>query len=284
VDSLAGVALLEAQGGAPRSPAGRFNVLLEMGLPGGRTGCRTAEEAMRVARAIAASSCSRLSGVECFEGLDMTGRDDADRAMVDRWVESVHAVARQCDIEGLYGSPEVTLSAGGSAVFDLVARGLPLQLSRPVRTVLRSGCYVTHDSGFYERYARAMSVRGGAAWRERGGLKPALEIWTHVQSRPEPGLAILAFGKRDASFDVELPVPLGHIRSGAESIALDPGARIAKLNDQHAYMEIPPGADVRVGDLVGCGISHPCTTFDKWRWLPAVDDDYAVRGAIRTFF
>ena len=283
VDSLAGLALLEAQG-APRSGGGRFNVLLEMGLPGGRTGCRTSDEAMRVARAIAASSSARLSGVECFEGLDMTGRDDADRAMVDRWVDSVHAVARQCDAEGLYGTPEVTLSAGGSAVFDLVARGLPMQLSRPVRSILRSGCYVTHDSGFYERYARAMSARGGAAWRERGGLRPALEIWTHVQSRPETGLAILAFGKRDASFDVELPVPLAHIRDGGARIALDGAARIVKLNDQHAYMEVPADADVRVGDLVGCGISHPCTTFDKWRWMPVVDDSYGVTGAIRTFF
>ena len=143
---------------------------------------------------------------------------------------------------------------------------------------------MTHDSGFYERYARAMSARGGAAWRERGGLRPALEIWTHVQSRPETGLAILAFGKRDASFDVELPVPLAHIRDGGARIALDGAARIVKLNDQHAYMEVPADADVRVGDLVGCGISHPCTTFDKWRWMPVVDDSYGVTGAIRTFF
>ena len=29
-----------------------------------------------------------------------------------------------------------------------------------------------------------------------------------------------------------------------------------------------------MGDLVGCGISHPCTTFDKWPLLLAVDDEY----------
>jgi len=39
-----------------------------------------------------------------------------------------------------------------------------------------------------------------------------------------------------------------------------------------------------VGDLVACGISHPCTTFDKWRSLFTVADDYRVTGAIRTFF
>jgi D-serine dehydratase len=250
----------------------------------GRTGCRTSYEAMRVARAIGVSPVARLCGVECFEGLDMTARDDADRKMVDRWIDSVHHVARQCDAEGLWGASEITLTAGGSAVFDLVARGLPIQLSRPVRTILRSGCYITHDSGFYERFAQAMGARGGDAWRERGSLQPALEIWAHVQSRPEPGLAILAFGKRDASFDVDLPIPLLRIRDGEPPLGVGSGYRIAKLNDQHAYLELPANADVRVGDLVGCGISHPCTTFDKWRWMPIVGDDYGVTGAIRTFF
>jgi D-serine dehydratase len=283
VDSLAGVALLEAHG-TPRHADAPFNVLLEMGRPGGRTGCRSADDAMRVARAIAASPAVRLSGVECFEGLDMTSDDAADRRMVDGWIQAVHAVALQCHAEQLYGTPEVTLSAGGSAVFDLVARGLPMPLSRPVRTILRSGCYLTHDSGMYTRFARTMRARNGAAWPEGDGLRPALEIWTHVQSRPESGLAILAFGKRDASFDIDLPVPLARVRDGEPRVPLDPAFRIVKLNDQHAYMEVPADADVRVGDLVGCGISHPCTTFDKWRWMPIVDDGYAVTGAILTFF
>jgi D-serine dehydratase len=56
------------------------------------------------------------------------------------------------------------------------------------------------------------------------------------------------------------------------------------MNDQHAYLRFPADAAPQVGDLVGCGISHPCTTFDKWRALFTVDDDYRVTGAIRTFF
>ena len=192
-------------------------------------------------------------------------------------------VARQCDAKALYGTAEVTLSAGGSAVFDIVARSLPTQLSRPVRTILRSGCYVTHDSGFYERFARQVIARSGTVWQQRGGLKPALELWTHVQSQPEPGLAILALGKRDASFDIDLPMPFARVRDGTRT-PLDANWRIGKLNDQHAYLQTPIGNEVRVGDLIGCGIPHPCTTFDKWRWLPVVDDDYGVSGAIRTFF
>ncbi len=282
VDSIPQLRLIEAE--AQRRGTNRpLTALLEVGIDGGRTGCRTVDGAMQVARALAASRSVRLSGVEFYEGLNVTGDSEADRIAVERWMQTVQRVARQCDEEGLYGTAEVTLSAGGSAVFDIVARSLPMQLSRPVRTILRSGCYVTHDSGFYERFLQQVIARSGAAWRERPGLKPALELWTHVQSQPEPGLAILALGKRDASFDIDLPMPFARVRDGKRT-PLDASWRVSKLNDQHAYLQIPGGGDVRVGDLVGCGISHPCTTFDKWRWLPTVDDDYGVIGAIRTYF
>jgi D-serine dehydratase len=59
---------------------------------------------------------------------------------------------------------------------------------------------------------------------------------------------------------------------------------IFDLNDQHAYLRLPPEDDLAVGDLVGCGISHPCTAFDKWRLIPVVDDDYTVIDAVHTFF
>jgi D-serine deaminase-like pyridoxal phosphate-dependent protein len=38
------------------------------------------------------------------------------------------------------------------------------------------------------------------------------------------------------------------------------------------------------GDRVALGISHPCTTFDKWRWMAVVDDQYRVVDAITTCF
>jgi D-serine deaminase-like pyridoxal phosphate-dependent protein len=120
-------------------------------------------------------------------------------------------------------------------------------------------------------------------------LRPALEVWSVVLSRPEPGLAILGMGKRDASYDVELPIPLVHHRPGAGAPrALPTGCKIIKMNDQHAYLQLPEGdplgGQLAVGDIVGCGISHPCTTFDKWPVVLLVDDDYTVRQAINTFF
>ena len=69
------------------------------------------------------------------------------------------------------------------------------------------------------------------------------------------------------------------------SLTLVPeGTAVTELNDQHAHLSLPPEAGLKVGDMVAFGISHPCTTFDKWRVLFTVDDAYRVTGAIRTYF
>jgi D-serine dehydratase len=59
---------------------------------------------------------------------------------------------------------------------------------------------------------------------------------------------------------------------------------VTQLNDQHAYVRVSPDVRLEAGDLIGCGISHPCTAFDKWRLIPVVDEKYGVVDAIRTFF
>jgi D-serine dehydratase len=167
-------------------------------------------------------------------------------------------------------------------LFDFVAARLPLPLGKPVLPLLRSGCYVAHDDLHYRRMVRQLAQRCGCA----DALEPALVVWADVQSVPEPGLAILGVGKRDVSFDMGLPVPRWHARLG-EAQAREADARwaIVKLNDQHAYLNHPAdGPPPQVGDRIGLGISHPCTTFDKWRWMPLVDDAWQVVDAITTAF
>jgi D-serine dehydratase len=56
------------------------------------------------------------------------------------------------------------------------------------------------------------------------------------------------------------------------------------MMDQHAYMQMAQEDDLRVGDMIGFDISHPCLTFDKWRALPLLDAQYRVVDVIRTFF
>jgi len=282
VDSLDQLEMIEAW--QRKNPwADAFEVLLEIGVPGGRTGCREQTPALALAQRLHASPAVRLVGVECYEGLAATGDSAQDVPYVERLMDLVHALARACVEQELFQGDEILLSAGGSAVFDLVADRLKPRLDRPVRGLLRSGCYLTHDQGSYKRMMIAVAARTGCG----SGLQAAMEVWARVQSCPEPGLAILAVGKRDLSYDLEMPIPLSYRSGGHDDLRSAPADwKITGLNDQHAYLR-GNGAEhaaLRVGDLICLGISHPCTTFDKWRWMPLVDEAYNVCDAIVTCF
>jgi D-serine dehydratase len=291
VDSIEGVARLA--GAVAAHPLARpLPLLVELGLAGQRAGCRSDAEAIAVARAVAAAPGLQLAGIEGYEGLLVSPDRAADVQAVDDFLARLVVLVRAADEERLFGGAQILLSAGGSGYFDLVARGFARlkPLSLPVLPVLRSGCYLTSDHGSYLRQIGELDAREGRHPKLQGeALRPALEVWSMVQSRPEPNLAILTMGKRDASYDVELPIPLFWHRPGPEVVpksaqALPPGCAIVKMNDQHAYLRLPDGCELAVGDLVGCGVSHPCTTFDKWPLLLAVDDDYNVGFAVNTFF
>ncbi|WP_137172591.1 amino acid deaminase [Massilia sp. HP4] len=287
-DSQVGVDRL-AQAVAAHRLARPLPVLVELGLAGKRAGCRSDQEAMAVARAIAAVDGLALAGFEGYEGLLVSDDRAADLRQVDDFLARLVGLVRGADAEGWFAASEILVSAGGSSYFDLVARGFQdvAGLSRPVRAILRSGCYLTSDHGMYGRHLAELDARAGG---QEQGLRPALEVWSCVQSRPEPTLAILTMGKRDASYDADLPVPLHTARPDGDGApaGLPASCAIVKMNDQHAYLRLPEGDplcdSLAVGDLVGCGISHPCTTFDKWPLLLAVDDDYTVRYALNTFF
>ncbi|SEA45378.1 amino acid deaminase [Variovorax sp. YR216] len=282
VDSLAQLSLIE-DWAARRQSHRTFDVLLEIGMPGQRTGCRTLGEALELARAISQSPVARLGGIECYEGGLARCDSEHDAREVTALVERVLEVARRCDEEQLFGEDPPLLTAGGSAVFDLVIPLLRAQgLSRPMQGVLRSGCYITHDNGNYARFLKQVEQREGLD----SSLRAALEVWSFVQSVPEPGLALLTCGRRDISYDIEMPIPVRHAPRGMRVAAATPADwKISALNDQHAYLRFDPAGTVpKVGDRVALGISHPCTTFDKWRWLALVDDDLAVTGAIGTRF
>jgi D-serine dehydratase len=261
-----------------------FEVLLEVGVAGGRTGVRAHDDAVALARRANASGAVVLVGIECYEGLGNTGRSEDDRPAAADLMDRVERLATQCNAEGLFERDEVIVSAGGSGVFDLVVPRMRLALSRPVAGLLRSGCYITHDQGHYQRLVHAVNQRLGCS--DAQGLRAALEVWALVQSLPEPGLAILAVGKRDISHDLGMPVPLATCaRASRECRPVPEGWSIQKLNDQHAYLHLTSdSSELQVGDRVRLGISHPCTTFDKWRWMPIVDEDYTVVDAIVTCF
>jgi len=282
VDSLAHLGLIEDWAGR-HAPARTFDVLLEIGVAGQRTGCRTLDEATQLAHALAHSSATRLCGIECYEGLGVRCDDAQDVQAVSDLVRRVNDVVRVCDAQHLFADDDLLISAGGSSVFDLVLPLLRLQtLSKPVTGVLRSGCYLTHDHGNYARFLALLEKREGLG----SSLQAALEVWTLVQSVPEPGLALLTGGRRDLSYDLEMPIPQQLAPRGAMVAAPVPAHwKISALNDHHAYLRFDPASEPpRVGDRVSLGISHPCTTFDKWRWLPIVEDNGTITAAVHTVF
>lgn len=287
VDSVAGVELLR-QAAAAHGLGRPLQVLLEGGMPGGRTGARDLDAAMATARAVhAAAPHLALRGVEGFEGLIMAQPHETQADAVGGFLDFLVEIARACDREALYADGPVILSAGGSAFYDIViGRFNAAGLSRETLVLTRSGCYLTHDSAMYRNFFEDLKQRAPEAAQLGKGLQAALEVWAYVQSRPEPGKAILTMGKRDASEDAGQPVPLFWYRPGEHDrpVAAPDGATVVGMNDQHTHMTVPESAPYRVGDMVGFGISHPCTTFDKWDVMAVVDDDYNVVSAIKTFF
>jgi D-serine dehydratase len=258
-----------------------LHVLVELGVMGGRTGIRTDEQWKQVMAALARwRGTISLDGVEMYEGvLD----DEASiRAFLRRAVEA----ARMLADENQFQRAPFLLSGAGSAWYDVVAEEFSASgFGDSVEIVLRPGCYLTHDVGSYRRAQQRILEQNPIAQRMSSGLLPALHVWAYVQSIPESEKAIVGLGRRDAAFDSGLPAPALHYRPGdAMPNAAPAHWETTKLMDQHAYLRIAPGDNIKVGDMIGFDICHPCLTFDKWRVLPIVDARFDVVDAIQTFF
>jgi D-serine dehydratase len=262
--------------------AGRpIQVLIELGADGGRTGVRNATQWQAVLDALAqARHAVKLAGVEVYEGV--LKDEAAIRALLKRAVAALHELADAGRIER---SPAV-LSGAGSAWYDVVAEEFAkADIGAPLDVVLRPGCYLTHDVGIYRTAQAQIETRNPIARNMRASLLPALQLWAYVQSLPEPGRAIVALGKRDAAFDAGLPVPAAHFRPGRMAPSAVPAHwEVTGMMDQHAYMNVAAGDDIRIGDMIAFDISHPCLTFDKWRQIPVIDDAYNVVDVVQTFF
>jgi len=284
-DSLAGVALLDEAAASAR-PGRPLKVLVELGYPGGRAGCRSIEDALAVAGAVESAAGLELAGVSGYEGGIDRKDPQATLAAVAGFCSDLRTLGAR--LPGPPPGGRHILSAGGSSYFDVVCRELSAPRGgqqHPPQVVLRSGAYITHDHGRYA--ATGPGSRPGTAAPGSAPVPefaPALELWTSVLSVPEPGLAIANAGRRDVSHDQGMPVPLRIRPPGAGGYRAATGMRVTRLDDQHAYVRIPEPGDLAPGDLLALGITHPCTTFDKSRVIPVVDEDDRVVDAVHTFF
>ena len=269
IDSLAGLKI--AQDSIANVANAKLNVFMEIGTEGGRAGIRDLDLLKAILVEIAKDERIYVRGVSGFEGAVPGGNRTGDG--IEKLRIFLQHIVAAAEITALFiREDKIIISAGGSSFFDYVAEEFA-KYQGDAHRILRSGGYVSHDHVHYEDLYPFMGLPDS----ER--FYPALELWARVLSIPEPDLAILNFGKRDAGNDLDNPLPILKLGNKPEAFK----GKIEKLNDQHAFMKISPGTTA-VGDIIGCGISHPCTNFDKWQLLPLVNDNYDVIDLVQTHF
>jgi D-serine dehydratase len=264
-----------------RKTGQQLQVLIELGPEGGRTGLRNDVQRATLLTALDQwRGTISLGGVEVFEGvLD----DEAQvRTLLKRTVDLCAELLQQ----GRFDCRPAILTGAGSSWYDVVADVFSgARSGDQVEVILRPGCYLTHDVGAYRRAQERILAHNPVAQRMHSGLLPALQVWAYVQSVPEKEKAIVSLGKRDAAFDSGLPTPASHYRPGsATPVAAPPHWSLTRMMDQHGFLQIQEGDDIRVGDMIGFDISHPCLTFDKWRILPILNRDFDVIDIVETYF
>lgn len=264
----------------------KMRVLLELGVSGGRCGCRTEEEAYALAALIRQLPGLTLSGIEFYEGVIHSDDEQADLATIDAFLKRVLTVTQRLAADGAFADVnEALLTGAGSVWYDVVCRQLKqAELPTGFRYVIRPGCYITHDRGVYQQAQDALRARDPLSCDLGGDLASALELVACVQSLPGTGLAILGFGKRDVAFDTGLPQPIALYRDGKKLPFEADSAHTENLMDQHAMLRYGKGLTLKVGDLLVFGTSHPCITFDKWKTIYLVDEDYSVLESMETAF
>ncbi|WIY24767.1 type III PLP-dependent enzyme domain-containing protein [Parasedimentitalea psychrophila] len=297
VDSVAGLDQLVAHGASHIEKGQHFTILVEVGFQGARTGIQSMTGVDTVLQAVAAQQSAQapvqLCGLQAYEGAIGGSHDERKARVADYLDFAVSAFNRICD-SGLMPADQVPVfTAGGSSSFDFVVSACKAtSFQRQPQIWLRGGVAATYDHLAYKERLAEMDARGGFVLNGKAvsaetRFQPAMAIWAAVQSLPEPGIAILAAGMRDFPYDAGLPVVLAQYRDGQQIADLseqEDRLRLTRANDQHAFLKPAAGMDLRIGDVLKLGISHPCTAFDKWRFVFCVDAQDRVTNMAETFF
>ncbi|KXF82078.1 amino acid deaminase [Enterovibrio coralii] len=259
----------------------KINVLIELGVEGGRCGIRALPDAQELARYIRGLPGIALAGVEVYEGV-IHGENDEQQ--VKDFIHQSAGFCRTLKDMDLIESQRAVLTGAGSAWYDVVSD--IFQQYQDLLAVIRPGCYLTHDTGIYQTAQEKVMHRSksgaNVASSLGGDLINALEVWAYVVSLPEEGKAVIGLGKRDASYDAGLPIVERGFRNG-EPISVK-GLAATAIMDQHLFMNVPDDVELKVGDVLAFSTSHPCLTFDKWRYIALADDTFIVEKWMPTQF
>ncbi|MDA9749185.1 hypothetical protein N9U75_03430, partial [Pelagibacteraceae bacterium] len=193
--------------------------------------------------------------------------------------------------QSLYKEKKNIISGGGSEYFDLVVKYYnKSKITKDTKLILRPGSFIAYGHGYYEKKINNLRKRNlltSILKKNNTFFKPSLLLWAHVISINESGLAIINFGKRDASFDLGNPIPINVYRNKKIFKKIkykSNNLSIYKLNDQHAFLKYNNKLKLNIGDLISFGVSHPCITLDKWRYIYLINSNHDIIDIYKTFF
>ena len=191
VDDVANVAELSAAAQKHRS---MLECLVEIDCGAGRCGVTTIEQAVEIAKAIAAQPGLKFTGIQAYQGAMQHLENYEDRkAKLDGAIVLVKSIVEGLHAAGL--NPEL-VSGGGTGSYYF-------ESNSGVYNELQCGSYAFMDAD----YGRIKDRRGNRI--DRDEWKNALFILTSVMSHAKPDQAVCDAGLKVQSLDSGLPVVHG---------------------------------------------------------------------------
>lgn len=236
VDSEANARELDSAAAREGQP---INAIIEVDVGMGRSGTRTQDETLNLARLIRSLAHLRFRGLMGYEGHAVMIPERERRAEAARLANS--KLVSHAEHLRANGVPVEIVSAGGTGTYDMAG-------THPGITEVQMGSWVTMDAN----YKRLIPE-----------FENALTVLCTVISRPTPDRAILDCGMKAITKDFALPVVKG---GGAEAIS---------LSEEHCTLKLA-GLNPAIGERVELIPSHGCTTFNLHNDLFVVNQGEVV--------
>jgi D-serine deaminase-like pyridoxal phosphate-dependent protein len=272
VDTVAGAEQASAVHAAHDRP---LDVLLEVDVGHGRCGVRwnASETAVRLARRIVDLPGLRLVGIlthagQAYDGpsgdeseaeaLERAARHERDRML------QVAAALADASVPGVEpGAFEVSVGSTPTMAAFENADHVGFRI-----TEIRPGNYVMHD---------AMQVALGAATLADCALT-VLTTVVSTKARPDgPDRAFVDAGKKVVTTDMGYGTDgYGIVLQDAASRTPHSDRRVARLSEEHGWLEGAGTADLSVGDRLRLVPNHACVTVATQSRLYVVDGDQIV--------
>ena len=221
----------------------RLDVLVEIDVGANRCGVQPGKEALALARTIADRPSLRFAGLQAYQGRAQHIREwDGRRQAIDGAIAKTRDTLELLRADGL--DCEIVGGAGtGTFAFE-AASG--------VYNELQAGSYVFMDAD----YARNLK-RDGSANDE---FRQSLFVYATVMSKPVAGRAMLDAGLKAMSVD-----------SGFPTVADLADAKVVRASDEHAVMELGPGAaNLSIGTKLKLVPGHCDPTVNMYDWYVCV--------------